>query len=83
MPAKMSGISFHSFCAFERRCPKQNTVARLKSKDFVSPKIFGLAAPLLLTMQREWALTKLYLFYTTKKMPGVVVTATIIKNALC
>jgi len=29
----------------KRRCPKQNTVAHLKSK-YLPPKIFGLATPL-------------------------------------
>jgi len=29
-----------SFCAYERQCPKQNTVARLKSKDLAPSKFW-------------------------------------------
>ena len=45
MPPKFPAYLF--VLCFVRRCPKQNTVARLQSKYLTSPKNFGLAALLL------------------------------------
>jgi len=44
MPPKL--LACLVILCFERRCPKQNIVARLKSKDLHPPKNFGLTTPL-------------------------------------
>jgi len=50
---------------FEKRCPKQNTVARLKSKDF-PPQNFGLATPLILIYFCDARLASFYYIKTKK-----------------
>ena len=46
-PRPLKCLAYPIILCFEKRCPKQKTVAQLKSKILVPPKNSGLATPLL------------------------------------